>query len=76
MNEGKVSFDFILKQHTEEEIERYEDLKKEIRELRETVMSLVEVWNKARGAITIIKWLAGIAGGVGGFILFIKDNIK
>ena len=41
------SFDLVLKQHTEEEIERYEDLKKDIKELKETVENLVSIWNQA-----------------------------
>ena len=76
MSEERRSFDLVLKQHTEEEIERYEDLKREIRELKETVESLVNIWNQARGAISIIKWIAGISGSVGAFILFVKDHVK
>ena len=39
MSEERRSFDLVLKQHTEEEIARYEDLKREIQELRATVES-------------------------------------
>jgi len=76
MSEERRSFDLVLKQHTEEEIARYEDLKREIQELRATVESLVNIWNQARGAISIIKWIAGISGSVGAFILFVKDHVK
>ena len=70
------SFDLVLKQHTEEEIERYEDLKKDIKELKETVENLVSIWNQAKGALSLIKWIAAISGSFGAFILFIKDHVK
>ena len=70
------SFDLVLKQHTEEEIERYEELRRDIRELKATVEALVNIWNQARVAISVIKWIAGISGSIGAFILFIKDHVK
>ena len=76
MSEERRPFDLVLKQHTEEEIARYEDLKREIQELRATVESLVNIWSQARGAISVIKWIAGISGSVGAFILFVKDHVK
>ena len=76
MSEERRSFDLVLKQHTEEEIERYEDLKKDIKELKETVENLVSIWNQAKGAISLIKWIAAISGSLVAFILFIKDHIK
>ena len=62
--------------HTQEEIQRYEDLKNDIKELKTQVEALVEIWNQARGAISLIKWMVGILGSVGTFILFIKDHLK
>ena len=76
MSEERRSFDLVLKQHTKEEIERYEDLKKDIKELKETVENLVSIWNQAKGAISLIKWIAAISGSLGAFILFIKDHVK
>ena len=76
MLEERRRFDLVLKQHTEEEIERYEDLKREIRELKETGESLVNIWNQARGAISVIKWIAGISGSLGAFFIFLKDHFK
>jgi hypothetical protein len=70
------STDLVLQQHTVEEIERYEDLKRDIKALQDTVESLVEAWNQARGAISLIKWIVGISGSLAAFILFIKDHIK
>ena len=76
MSEERRSFDLVLKQHTKEEIERYEDLKKDIKELKETVENLVSIWNQAKGVISLIKWIAAISGSLGAFILFIKDHVK
>ena len=75
MNDNR-NFNLALEQHTAEEIERYEELRRDIRELKATVESLVNIWNQARGAITIIKWIAAISGSLGAFILFIKDHVK
>ena len=74
--EERRALDLVLKQHTEEEIERYEDLKKDIKELKETVENLVSIWNQAKGAISLIKWIVAISGSLVAFILFIKDHVK
>lgn len=74
--DDEVAFGLALEQHTAEEIERYEELRRDIRELKATVESLVNIWNQARGAISVIKWIAGISGSIGAFILFIKDHVK
>ena len=70
------AFDLVLQQHTEDEIARYEDLKREIKELRETVKSLVDIWNQTKGVVSFVKWIVGISGSVGAFILFVKDHVK
>ena len=70
------TFEQSLYIHTQEEIRRYEDLKKDIKELKTQVENLIEIWNQARGAISLIKWMVGIIGSVGAFILFIKDHVK
>ena len=74
--DDEVAFGLALEQHTAEEIERYEELRRDIRELKATVEALVNIWNQARGAISVIKWIAGISGSVGAFILFVKDHVK
>ena len=74
--EERRQFDLVFKQHTEEEIARYEDLKRDIKALQDTVENLVNIWNQAKGALSIIKWLTAIFGCLGGLILFIKDHIK
>ena len=66
----------VLKQHTEEEIQRYEDLKKDIKELKDTVNGLVDTWNQARGVLSFIKWMIGISGSLAAFIIFLKDHFK
>lgn len=74
--EERRAFDLVLQQHTEDEIARYEDLKREIKELRETVKSLVDIWNQTKGVVSFVKWIVGISGSVGAFILFVKDHVK
>lgn len=65
-----------LEDHTNDEIRRYEDLKQDIKELKEQVATLVDIWNQAKGVITFIKWVTSIAGGLTAFLLFIKEHIK
>ena len=74
--EERRAFDLVLKQHTEEEIQRYEDLKKDIKELKDTVNGLVDTWNQARGVLSFIKWVIGISGSLAAFIIFLKDHFK
>jgi len=65
-----------LEDHTNNEIKRYEDLKQDIKELKEQVATLIDIWNQAKGVITFIKWVTSIVGGLTAFILFIKEYIK
>ena len=74
--EERRAFDLVLKQHAEEEIQRYEDLKKDIKELKDTVNGLVDTWNQAKGVLSFIKWVIGISGSLTAFFIFIKDHFK
>lgn len=76
MSEIQIDFQELLAEHTKEEVLRYEELKQDIRELKETVDTLVQVWSQAKGALSTVKILIGIMGGLGTLILFIKDHIK
>lgn len=76
MSEIQVNFQELLAEHTKEEVLRYEELKQDIRELKETVDTLVQVWSQAKGALSTVKILISIIGGLGALILFIKDHIK
>jgi len=55
---------------------KFEELKDDIREIKAELKLFTDAWQQARGVVTFIKWLAGIAGGVTAFFLFIKDHIK
>lgn len=68
--------DLVLQRHETEEIQRYEDIKKELRELKEQVETLIIIWNQAKGALSVIKWIVGISGSITALILFIKDHVK
>jgi len=74
--EDRRMHDLQLQQHTDEELIRYDDLKKEIKELREDVRDLIYAWNQAKGVLTFVKWLLGVAGSISVFIIFIKDHFK
>jgi len=52
------------------------ELKEQVDILTAEVKLLVNMWTQARGVITFIKWVAGIGGGLGATILFIKDHVK
>lgn len=41
------------------------ELKKSVTELKESIQELLDAWAAARGMLTVIKWLAGIASGLG-----------
>ena len=76
MSDTELTFQELLSEHTKEEVLRYEELKHDIRELKETVDNLVQVWSQAKGALSTVKWIIAVLGSVGTFILFIKDHVK
>ena len=76
MNDTELTFQELLSEHTKEEVLRYEELKQDIRELKETVDNLVQVWSQAKGALSTVKWIIAVLGSIGTFILFIKDHVK
>jgi hypothetical protein len=41
------------------------ELRNAVAELKESIQELLDTWRAARGMLTIIKWLAGIASGLG-----------
>lgn len=73
---SEIKFETLLEEHTRADIERYDDLKKDIADLKIAVESLIATWNQAKGVITFVKWIVGISGSVGAFILFVKDHVK
>lgn len=73
----------FLEEHVDEERVRdaimsakIEEMSKQIQTLTEQMESLVTSWNQAKGVLSFVKWVVGISGSVGAFILFIKDHIK
>ena len=73
----------FLEDHVDEERVRdvlmsakIEEMSKQIQTLTEQMESLVTSWNQAKGVLSFVKWVVGISGSVGAFILFIKDHIK
>jgi len=53
-----------------------QELKKSVADLSNDVRSLLDLWERARGVVTFVKWCATIGTAVGGFILFIKPYLK
>ena len=73
----------FLEEHVDEERVRdalmsakIEEMSKQIQILTEQMESLVTSWNQAKGVLSFVKWVVGISGSVGAFILFIKDHVK
>ena len=74
--EIKKEIDDLLSNHIMEENQKFEQLFKDIAELKKEMAAFTEAWQQARGVITFIKWMVSIAGGVTAFLLFIKDHLK
>jgi len=75
-NEFDQQIDRRLNLHTKEEDAKFEQLFSDIKELRREMTAFTEAWQQARGAVTFIKWLISIIGGITAALLFIKDHIK
>ena len=54
--------------HIEEKVEllsrEVASLKNEVVELNRSIEGLLDAWKASRGMLSIIKWLAGVAGGI------------
>ena len=74
--EIKKEVDDILSIHIQEENLKFEQLFADIKELRKEMTAFTEAWQQAKGVLSFVKWVVGISGSVGAFILFIKDHIK
>ena len=74
--EIRKELDEILSLHIQEENARFEQLSSDIKQLRQDVKDLTAAWQQARGMITLVKWLAGISGGIMVWITFFKDHLK
>ena len=74
--EIKKELDDLLAIHIQEENLKFEQLFSDIKELRKEMAAFTEAWQQAKGAVTFIKWVISIAGGLTAFLLFIRDHIK
>ena len=66
--------DSVLEFHMQEEDRRFDELLEDMKELKTEMKAFTDAWQQARGVFTFIKWMAGIAGGVATFFLFVKDH--
>jgi len=78
MNEPEIRrhIDVILEQHINEEDVRFTALSAEIKELRQDIKDLTAAWQQAKGVLSFMKWLLGVAGGLTVFFTFMKDHWK
>jgi len=78
MNEPEIKrhIDDILTQHMQDEDARFDGLLSEIKELKQDIKDLTAAWQQAKGVISFIKWILGIAGGLTVFFTFMKDHWK
>lgn len=73
----------FLEEHVDEERVRdalmsakIDEMSVQINTLTVQVETIITSWNQARGVLSFVKWVVGISGSVGAFILFIRDHIK
>jgi len=78
MNEPEMRrhIDVILEQHMHEEDARFDALSSEIKELRQDIKDLTAAWQQAKGVLSFVKWILGIAGGLTVFLTYMKDHWK
>ena len=73
----------FLEEHVDEERVRdalmaakIDEMSIQIQTLTKQVESLITTWNQTKGVVSFVKWIVGISGSVGAFILFVKDHLK
>ena len=55
---------------------KIDEMSIQIQTLTKQVESLITAWNQTKGVVSFVKWIVGISGSVGAFILFVKDHLK
>ena len=74
--EIKRQIEIKLEQHMVDEDQRFEELKKDIQELKGQMQAFTEAWQQAKGVVTFLKWAFSLSGGITALIIFFKDHIK
>lgn len=66
----------LLEQHMREEDAKFDGLLTEVKELKQDIKDLTAAWQQAKGVLSFVKWILGIAGGLTVFLTFMKDHWK
>jgi hypothetical protein len=64
-----------LRAHISQEEKDFSDLRREIKEIKESVDDLVSAWRAAGNVASFVKWLAGIAAALGVIWGFFHGNL-
>ena len=72
----RLHIDDILERHMEEEDRKFIEMQQELREMRNDLRILTEAWQQAKGVVSFMKWVAGIGGSIGAWLLIFKGTWK
>lgn len=66
--------DALLISHIATEDKRQEDIEKRLAAIEASMKEMTDAWTQAKGALTLIKVLAGIATGIAAVYAFMNTN--
>lgn len=78
MDELKVleHIDNAIAAHSQEEDEKYKDLREDIKALRGSVQELLDMWNQTKGVLSFLKWFVTACASLGAGFVFLRDHLK
>jgi hypothetical protein len=66
--------DILLEQHIHDEEQRYEEIERRLLAIETSLQELTNAWTQAKGALTLLKVLAGIGAAIAATYTFLHSN--
>jgi hypothetical protein len=68
--------DMLLENHIKEEMERYEIIERRLAGLEDKMSELLDVWTQAKGAMSFVKIMAGLAATAAAIYAYLHDHFS
>ena len=66
--------DMLLENHIREEMERYDLIEKRLAGLETKMSDLIDIWTQAKGAVSFVKIMAGLAATSAAIYAYLHDH--
>lgn len=65
-----------IEKHAEEENRKYQEIRVELKETKQAITDLLEMWNQTKGVLSFLKWFVGACASIGAIFMFLRDHLK